>query len=274
MTNNQLTDEQIAQLLGDACMVIGDRFATVDELSAAKAIRALAVELQERRKAAMDSEPVYQVYGDIDDTWSDVDEEEMIRCRSIGEDTRTLYTAPPMPVVDSEPVALKLPPKLSNDRKSAHELNTGVDVWNKCIDEVEKLNGKSILSVPSGLHPDTQKLVTDFCTALAEKLYKAQLKYGYSDNWSYANWEIECQTAFQEHISKGDPRDVAAYCAFMWYHGWKTEARQPAPVVYGDFEDFWSAYIHPLAQDDELKDFAWDVWNACRASMLNGGNDE
>ncbi|HFK4134887.1 TPA: hypothetical protein ACGZ6C_003820 [Klebsiella oxytoca] len=44
------TDEQIAQWLSDACMVIGDRFATVDELSAAKAIRALAVELQERRK--------------------------------------------------------------------------------------------------------------------------------------------------------------------------------------------------------------------------------
>lgn len=55
MTNNQFTDEQIAQWLGDACMVIGDRFATNDELSAAKAIRALAVELQERRKA--DSEP-------------------------------------------------------------------------------------------------------------------------------------------------------------------------------------------------------------------------
>ncbi|SAP44325.1 Eaa1 [Klebsiella oxytoca] len=58
MTNNQLTDEQIAQLLGDACMVIGDRFATVDELTAAKAIRALAVELQERRKAEKNSEPV------------------------------------------------------------------------------------------------------------------------------------------------------------------------------------------------------------------------
>lgn len=67
MTNNQLTDEQIAQWLGDACMVIGDRFATVDELSAAKAIRALAVEIQERRKAEMDSEPVAEVvsiYGD------------------------------------------------------------------------------------------------------------------------------------------------------------------------------------------------------------------
>ncbi|WP_367187605.1 hypothetical protein [Klebsiella variicola] len=56
MTNNQLTDEQIAQLLGDACMVIGDRFATVDELSAAKAIRALAVELQERRKPLQDKD--------------------------------------------------------------------------------------------------------------------------------------------------------------------------------------------------------------------------
>lgn len=45
---------------------------------------------------------------------------------------------------------------------------------------------------------------------------------------------------------------------------------QPAPVAYSDFEEFWSAYIHPLAQDDELKDFAWDIWNACRAAMLNG----
>ncbi|HBS7910099.1 TPA: DUF551 domain-containing protein [Klebsiella pneumoniae] len=43
---------------------------------------------------------------------------------------------------------------------------------------------------------------------------------------------------------------------------------QPAPVSYSDFEEFWSAYIHPLAQDDELKDFAWDIWNACRAAML------
>ncbi|CAH5079751.1 Eaa1 [Klebsiella oxytoca] len=65
MTNNQFTDEQIAQWLGDACMVIGDRFATVDELSAAKAIRALAVELQERRNAERDSEPV---------AWTDVEE--------------------------------------------------------------------------------------------------------------------------------------------------------------------------------------------------------
>ncbi|WP_242630282.1 DUF551 domain-containing protein [Klebsiella pneumoniae] len=43
---------------------------------------------------------------------------------------------------------------------------------------------------------------------------------------------------------------------------------QPVPVAYSDFESFWSSYIHPLAQDDELKDFAWDIWNAYRAAML------
>ncbi len=86
-------------------------------------------------------------------------------------------------------------------------------------------------AIPSELHPDTQKLVTDFCTALAEKLYKAQLKYGYDADWKRDGWPTQCQAHFHQHIAKGDPRDVAAYCAFMWYHGWKTEAEQPAPVL-------------------------------------------
>lgn len=43
---------------------------------------------------------------------------------------------------------------------------------------------------------------------------------------------------------------------------------QPVPVAYSDFESFWSSYIHPLAQDDELKGFAWDTW--C-AAMLQAG---
>lgn len=124
--------------------------------------------------------------------------------------------------------------------------------------------------IPSELHPDTQKLVTDFCSALAEKLYKSQLKYGHSDNWSYANWEIECQTAFHEHIAKGDPRDVAAYCAFMWYHGWKTEAAQPAPVM----PDTWPRKLIWSHHDDisQAEVLAWNnAIDACRAAMLNGG---
>lgn len=114
-------------------------------------------------------------------------------------------------------------------------------------------------AVPAELHPDTQKLVTDFCTALAEKLYKAQLKYGYDADWKQDGWPTQCQAHFHQHIAKGDPRDVAAYCAFMWYHGWKTE---PAPVSVPDAmemdDDFDSAFEHGKAVG----------WNAYRAAML------
>ncbi|EHI3276755.1 TPA: hypothetical protein ACIULI_002138 [Salmonella enterica subsp. enterica serovar Javiana] len=46
-----------------------------------------------------------------------------------------------------------------------------------------------------------------------------------------------------------------------------------APVVpdYASFEEFWSSFEHPFAEDDELKSFAVEIWNACRATMLNGG---
>ncbi|ELR7680568.1 hypothetical protein QRH00_003160 [Salmonella enterica] len=45
---------------------------------------------------------------------------------------------------------------------------------------------------------------------------------------------------------------------------------QPAPVVpdYASFEEFWSSFEHPFAEDDELKSFAVEIWNACRAAML------
>ncbi|MFS9729939.1 hypothetical protein [Enterobacter hormaechei] len=50
----------------------------------------------------------------------------------------------------------------------------------------------------------------------------------------------------------------------------------PAPVAlpsgYSDFEEIWSSSTHPLTQDDEMKDFAWDIWNACRAAMFQGAD--
>ena len=62
-------------------------------------------ELARMALAAMDSEPVYQVFEPSDGVWVDVDdEEEMIRQRSIGGITRTLYTAPPAPVSINAPV--------------------------------------------------------------------------------------------------------------------------------------------------------------------------
>nr|WP_230688512.1 DUF551 domain-containing protein [Enterobacter kobei] len=128
--------------------------------------------------------------------------------------------------------------------------------------------------VPAELHHDTRKLVTDFCTALAEKLYKAQLKYGYDADWKQDGWPTQCQAHFHQHIAKGDPRDVAAYCAFMWYHGWKTE---PAPVSVPD-EDLLhmaaSAIDDLLSNKDRSGAVVWAYVPAKlrRAAMLQGAD--
>jgi hypothetical protein len=82
----------------------------------------------------------------------------------------------------------------------------------------------------SELHPETQKLVADFSSAVAGKLLKAQQKYGLSDNWAKDDWESECRAELIRHIEKGDPLDVAAYCAFMWKRGWSTTENPGQPV--------------------------------------------
>lgn len=123
--------------------------------------------------------------------------------------------------------------------------------------------------VPFGLHPDTQKLVIDFCTALAEKLYKAQLKYGYDADWKQDGWPSQCQAHFHQHIAKGDPRDVAAYCAFMWYHGWKTETAQPAPELQNPISDRQAIVALEGAGAVTPIGRAHKMWcDSCRAAML------
>ncbi|MFO4446090.1 hypothetical protein AAHC63_00190 [Klebsiella quasipneumoniae subsp. quasipneumoniae] len=81
--------------------------------------------------------------------------------------------------------------------------------------------------VPDGLNHETTNLVLRFASALADKLYKAEQKYGRSIDWMKDDWYDDCLQSLLEHIEKGDPRDVAAYCAFMWHHGWKTKVAQP-----------------------------------------------
>lgn len=63
-------------------------------------------------------------------------------------------------------------------------------------------------------------LVARFSAALLAKLRSAEKKYGWGDGWMRDDWQDSCQHQLQEHISKGDPRDVANYCAFIWHHGW------------------------------------------------------
>ncbi|HYD35883.1 MAG TPA: hypothetical protein VD999_07525, partial [Vitreimonas sp.] len=71
---------------------------------------------------------------------------------------------------------------------------------------------------PRGLHEETQDLVKRFAEAMAQKLYDAEQKYGYDDGWMSDNWMGECRENLYEHLAKGDPRDVANYCAFLWHH--------------------------------------------------------
>nr|WP_306297508.1 hypothetical protein [Klebsiella quasipneumoniae] len=119
------------------------------------------------------------------------------------------------------------------------------------VDALEKAHQAP--SMPLGLHPDTQKLVADFCTALAEKLYKAQLKYGYDTDWKQDGWTSQCQAHFHQHIAKGDPRDVAAYCAFMWWHGWSTKPDEglESRTVSVKLPDYRNTYKSPLADEVE-----------------------
>lgn len=72
----------------------------------------------------------------------------------------------------------------------------------------------------SGLHPATADLVDRFAVALKDKLAKAEAKYGYTDGWLSDDWQDDLKRKLREHVFKGDPRDVAAYCAFAWHHGW------------------------------------------------------
>lgn len=83
--------------------------------------------------------------------------------------------------------------------------------------------------VPFGLHPETVKLVTSFAGALAAKLRHAERKHGYSDEWRRRENIEGMRADLAAHFAKGDPRDVAAYCAFLWWHHERTVA-QASPV--------------------------------------------
>lgn len=86
---------------------------------------------------------------------------------------------------------------------------------------------EALVGIPQNLHPDTTDLVLRFASALATKLRKAEQKYGYDNGWKSPDWMDECRKRLREHLEKGDPRDVAAYCAFLWHHGEST-ASKPA----------------------------------------------
>lgn len=93
-------------------------------------------------------------------------------------------------------------------------------------------------------------LVARFSVALLEKLRDAEKKYGHDDSWLQDDWPETCQRKLLEHVAKGDPRDVAAYCAFMWHHGWSTAA----PAVSPDHRDESGARVKLNLPKDWMRD--------------------
>lgn len=93
----------------------------------------------------------------------------------------------------------------------------------------------------SDLCSTTAKLVVDFARALASKLSAAEKKYGYTDGWAKASdkWPYpECHGELMSHLRKGDPRDVAIYCAFLWFHKLGTE-----PCFEGEWHELAELHL-------------------------------
>ncbi len=107
------------------------------------------------------------------------------------------------------------------------DVNKIVDAHNAAIAD-ERENTKAYRDLWHGkhveIHPATRDLVIRFSRAVLEKLAAAEKKYGYTDKWANTDWMDECKQHLVEHIEKGDPRDVAAFCAFLWHHGESTSA--------------------------------------------------
>ncbi|MBW5937553.1 hypothetical protein [Klebsiella michiganensis] len=151
-------------------------------------------------------------------------------------------------VIGSEPVRNPVLAYADSYRDMAKQGIESVPIWSVITDLERNIAPLYIHAqqpvVPEGLNPETTDLVLRFASALADKLYKAEQKYGRSTDWMKDDWYDDCLQSLWEHIEKGDPRDVAAYCAFMWYHGWVTT------------------------------DYDRNVQNACRAAILQAQSDD
>ena len=71
--------------------------------------------------------------------------------------------------------------------------------------------------------------VDEFATAMKEKLAVAREK-------GRGGWQ-DCAPSvlsrmLREHVEKGDPRDVANFCMFLWHHGVSIGAKPPGAAIH------------------------------------------
>lgn len=73
----------------------------------------------------------------------------------------------------------------------------------------------------------TDELIDRFAVALTDNLRAAEEKYGWDGGWTDPAAVDAMRESLYEHLDNGDPRDVAAYCAFLWHHGASTAFPEP-----------------------------------------------
>ncbi|GAB7454154.1 hypothetical protein OUHCRE13_37800 [Enterobacter roggenkampii] len=126
---------------------------------------------------------------------------------------------------------------------------------------IERLQHR--ISVASGF-PESEKAQMDLELARIALASIEAEAYGYVHKAAYEQ-AGSCGLSSDHEAYRDSPTHIAVYTV------------PPAPVAltsgYSDFEEIWSSSTHPLTQDDEMKDFAWDIWNACRAAMLQGARN-
>ncbi len=116
---------------------------------------------------------------------------------------------------------------------------------------------------PAELHTDSKRLVMAFAAAMAQKLAAAERKYGYGNSWTDKGWMDKCRADLISHLAKGDPRDVANYCAFLWWHNEPTAAQEPVSAE--------AQAIHGAMSDEQ--ESAADLCERLRAMKLGPCND-
>lgn len=125
------------------------------------------------------------------------------------------------------------------------------------------------------LRPETRDLVIRFAEALAMKLAAAESKYQWTNNWMNPHWKDELIKDLLEHVEKGDPRDVAAYCAFAWHHGWSLSRPARSPETINEIADAQYAWLQSVGwtETNALEDLALicseigEAANECRGDQ-------
>lgn len=83
------------------------------------------------------------------------------------------------------------------------------------VQDAVSLTRASAATVAEPTHPD-DAAVDRFAAAMKQKLAQAREKG--RGGWQQCD-PVELSIMLREHVEKGDPRDVANFCMFLWHHG-------------------------------------------------------